>query len=426
MVYISPKLYNNNPLKPSLEFYYIGWDELFNTNVNISIMNDTIMTKMNTTSSRNLFNWTILELLLNDTASRYSHAILRFYIHFPGRPPLRLPKFLLNNNVVSMTSVEVDSDPQRYEQSPQYNDPILLQLIKRFISEFGKLYDNDKRICAIQLGLLGFYGEWHSNDPTYSLIPIHIQEQVVSWYSNAFSKTQLQIRYVTPKLAYEKNFGRHDDSFAYYTIASSINNNNNNEPTYKNTNFYFWPRTIMANQTDFWKYGIMGGETRPQIQSNVFQYQLFPNHQDYMDCIETTHATYMLHHNAYINGGYKGNELNNAIYANNRMGFNYRIVRIVASTSNNERSNKVDMLNIDVDIQQMGVAPFYYPLSIGFECPLSDTKYNLERIYGVDKIINNGEVKTFTFYNISYNPICFQQITFNLKSPYLYTMIIVQ
>jgi hypothetical protein len=384
--YLPPSHWENNPLNPSMEFYYVGLDELIIEN------EDSVGKEM-------AYNWTALELLLQDTATRYAHAVVRVIIHFPGEP-LRLPQFLTN---IDMRWVQIGKGPST-ELTPYYGDLRLLRALQLFLTEFGAKFDGDKRIAAIQLGLVGFWGEWHvcCNNDDENVLPDFVREQMIDWYANAFTKTKLQMRYANPHSGYERRIGRHDDSFGKTTM---------NGPEY-----YFWPQTVNAHQDDFWMWGMMGGETRPELQSSIFENWFQPNgehQQDFMACVETTHATYMFHHNAFIDGGYQGDELENALYAHARMGYRFRIVK-VAAAAYNDRS---DTIRIDVDVAQKGVAPFYYPLSLTIECP---TLSEVRSVSGVENLIHDGQEAMFSFDNIPNDPTCLSNIKFGLSSPNLY------
>jgi hypothetical protein len=377
-----------NPLNPSLEFYYIGWDELMIQNPD-DVGND------------KAYNWTAFEVLLNDSASRYAHVVFRLFIHFPGQP-LRLPTFLSN---IEMRYVQTgDAKNPRKELSPYYGDVRLLRALENFLKDFGEKYDGDTRIAAIQLGLLGFWGEWQTccDNEDEKVLSDAVREKVIKWYAAAFKTTKLQMRYADPKSGYESNFGRHDDSFAFKTIEGE--------------SYFFWPQTVAAGQDDFWKWGMMGGETRPELQAMIFKdsYQAgSPFKQDFMECVQTTHASYIFHHGAFKNGGYDGQELKNALYAHTRMGYRFRIVK-VAAKKHRARTDRVD---IEVNIRQSGVAPFYYPLSIALDCPVLENPRTVE---GVESLIEKDQEKTFTFRGIPNNDDCLQDVTFTLQSPYIY------
>jgi hypothetical protein len=384
--YLAPSNWENNRLQPSMEFYYIGLDEL-------------LIDNEDEVGKDRAYNWTALEVLLSDTASRYAHAVIRPLIHFPGES-LRLPPFLSN---IGLRWVQIGGGPSS-ELSPYYGDLRLLRALQLFIEEFGSKFDGDKRIAAIQVGIIGFWAEWHvcCNNNDEEILPEYVREQMVDWYASAFTKTKLQMRYADPKSAYERRFGRHDDSFGATTIGG---------PSY-----YFWPQTVEAKQDDFWTWGMMGGETRPELQSIIFEesYQAgTESQQDFMECVRTTHASYMFHHNAFVDGGYQGVELENALFAHAHMGYRYRIMQVAAGTY----SDRADRIRIDVDVAQKGVAPFYYPLSLSLECPsLAEARI----VGGVDNLIEDGQQATFSFDDIPSDPKCLSNITFGLRSPNIY------
>jgi hypothetical protein len=111
----------------------------------------------------------------------------------------------------------------------------------------------------------------------------------VEWYSAAFNTTKLQVRYPF-EAAYKAGYGLSDGSFAQLTLDGDANGG------VKNTEWYFWPVAVAANQSNFWRTAPMGGETRPELQSMVFE-PWYPNgtyeKQDFLRCVYTTHATYM-------------------------------------------------------------------------------------------------------------------------------------
>jgi hypothetical protein len=57
----------------SLEFYYIGWDEIV--------------------KGAHQFDWSVLDQTLANAASRSNHVIWRIYCHYPGQS-LRVPQYV--------------------------------------------------------------------------------------------------------------------------------------------------------------------------------------------------------------------------------------------------------------------------------------------------------------------------------------------
>jgi hypothetical protein len=125
----------NTVIPSSLEWYYIGFDELMKGDPDV-------------VGSEAAFDWTSLENRLNDSASRSMHAVFTVMCHYLG-DPLHIPQYLLD---AGLTLLYYDGGV-----SPDYGDPILLKALEQFIEAFGARYDGDMRIAFIHLGLLGFW-----------------------------------------------------------------------------------------------------------------------------------------------------------------------------------------------------------------------------------------------------------------------------
>jgi hypothetical protein len=356
----------------SMEFYYLGLDEIM--------------------TGPNEFNWTVLDQTLETAIGRNNHVIWRVFTYYPGQA-LRIPQYLLNAGIRL-----VDTSGGK---SPDFNDPTLLEAFEQFITAFGARYDGAKGLAFIQLGLLGFWGEWHTSG-TEGILDESTMDKVVGWYADAFQTTPLQTRYPLAS-AYAAGIGLHDDSFAYSTLDGEANGGVDVE-------WFFWSRVESSGQTDFWKRAPMGGETRPEVQSEVFQADYMAgteNKQNFQQCIDITHATYLFHHNAFINGGYEGTELENARRAHASMGYNFQVteVKVAAGTTG--------LVDVSATVKQVGVAPFYYPLRLTLKC--QGTSKSAE---GVETLVNNGDVSTFTFTGIPANAACLNEISFQLESDF--------
>jgi hypothetical protein len=266
-----PPLLNTVPL--SMEWYNLGLDEI--------MVGD------------NKFNWTILDGLLEGSASRKMHAVFSVFIHWPGRP-LRLPPHLTDIQLYDTSS----------GKSPNYGDPRVLKALEQYIVALGARYDGDKRIAAIHVGLLGFWGEGHTY-PTQGLVTDEAGANVAYWYKRAFNRTQVQARYPGAN-AVDK--GLYDASLFYTTLDGMANGGVSHS-------WYTWPQTVKAGQQNAWKKYMIAGETRPDLQGELFS-NSYPagtyNHQDVKLTIDTLHISWILHHGAFSNGGYTGDMLQNA------------------------------------------------------------------------------------------------------------------
>jgi hypothetical protein len=134
------------------------------------------------------------------------------------------------------------------------------------------------------------------------------------------------------------------------------------------------------------------------------------------------------HHDAFANQ-YEGQELQNALFAHSRMGYNFIISKVRVGLLKNsllkeiDRSmptaTDIDTVSVDVTITQKGIAPFYYPLSLQLHC--NDVKRNETQIRfrrGVELIVDQNSWKTFSFVNVTKD--CLTNLTFTLDSPHIY------
>jgi hypothetical protein len=370
----------SSSIPSTLEFYYIGLDEIM--------------------TGWNQFDWSVLDQTLRDAAARKKHVIWRVYCHYPGQR-LRIPPFLLTGSTGTTIKLVNIADGV----SPQYDDPLLLKAFEQFIAALGQRYDGHKSIAFLQQGLLGKWGEWHTY-PENGLLSDATKDKVMAWFVAAFPKTRMQIR--TPRAAaYAAGVGYHDDSFAYSTVDGAANGN-------QNVGWFFWSLVKKSGGTAFWQRGVMGGETRPELQDTIFQADYAagtPYQQDFMTCVKTTHASYLLHNAAFQNGGYTGVELSNALYAHARMGYNFRVNEIGAF-----QSPTTQELVVGVKVEQIGVAPFYYPLGLVLSCDGYSATAE-----GVEKLVEEGEENWFYFHNVPAVAKCLAGLQVSLSSDLVYS-----
>jgi hypothetical protein len=366
----------------------------------------------------NAFNYSFVESRLQEAANYSIHAIIRFFIDYPGQP-LRLPSYLLDpiHNLTLLSN----------NTALYYENDSLKRAIRQSIDAFAQRFDGDSRIFMMQAGFLGRWGEWHTNGCTYnnvSCLPNSVTEEAVQWLSNSFNQTLVQVRYPDKRSAYDVSFGFHDDSYTFATLGGSYNGNSTK------TRFFFWNVSQTANTTDFWKRGPMGGEVRPE-NFDVFQDNYTAgttNRQDFNTCTEITHATYMAWSTGWkLNGstrGVNGTELQRAKYATARMGYSFEIQQVavaVSSSSSLSLSSLFPMVDIDVTIQQTGVAPFYYPLTLNLYCMNGLQQYKTNVSIPVGSLIDYGSTIVSTLQNVPASETCLNAIELQLDSPNTYT-----
>jgi hypothetical protein len=150
--------------------------------------------------------------VLDEIAGRRHQAALRFYLDYPAKPT-GVPQFLIEGGLKM----------NRYEdygggKSPDYSDEKLIVTLESFIAAFGERFDGDPRIAFVTLGLLGFWGEWHTHPHDDWFPSTEIQERILRVWKDAFQTTHLLMRTPQPD-ASKWPIGLHDDSFAFTTLG---------------------------------------------------------------------------------------------------------------------------------------------------------------------------------------------------------------
>jgi len=277
-----------------------------------------------------------LEPILDEASARGHQLVLRTTIDYPAQPS-GLPAFLAD---------EVSG--QAYDDygggtSPDYEDPDLRAAMTAYIAALGAAYDGDPRIAFVQVGLLGFWGEWHTWPYTDWFPGDEVQTEVLEAYVAAFPTTHVQVRIPavdSPNL----RVGFHDDSFAYSTIGD--------------VDWFFANLLTSAGADERWREVPIGGELRPELQDTIFEdtYTTDTYAQDFFDCVDATHASYMLNHGAFGQTYETEAELARAEEAALALGYEYTV-----------RTVSVADGVATVAIEQTGIAPSYYPVSLALQ-----------------------------------------------------------
>lgn len=288
----------------------------------------------------NNFNWSSLDALLSTDAARGHQAVFRVYLDYPTLPT-GIPQFLIDDGLATYAYTDYGNTTS---VSPDYENPLLDQALTNFIAALGARYDGDPRIGFIEVGLLGFWGEWHTYPETGLFASIPVQDEVIEAFTNAFHKTRLLLRYPTVVGSLDPTtlpLGYHDDSFAYDTIAP---------PDYN-----FLGSMAAANELNKWLTQPVGGEVRPEVQSCMWsQATCVPAGQEFSNCVVAAHASWMLDQYVF-DPGFSGSQLDQALAGARQLGYEFYVSNAIVASSDGSSP-----LTVTVDILNTGVAPFYY------------------------------------------------------------------
>ncbi|GAA2904421.1 hypothetical protein GCM10010517_70490 [Streptosporangium fragile] len=295
------------------------------------------------------FDWRPLEEQLNAIAARGHQAAFRFYLDYPGKPS-GIPKFLLDQGLLTRPYDDFGNNGQSV--SPDYDDPNLAAALDRFIAALGHRYDGDPRVGFVQLGLLGFWGEWHTwphngDAGTENWFASQARQlRVLNAYDEAFDETRLMVRYPSADNK-ALDMGYHDDSFAYSTLPGP--------------GWHFMDLMQQAGTTDKWKSATVAGELRPELQGCIFNTPMDcagDGDKDFPASVTQTHASWLLNHYAF-SPGYTGAAYDKALAGAKSLGYQLRVTAV-------KTGHRRHSLDLALRIQNDGVAPFSYdwPLQV--------------------------------------------------------------
>jgi hypothetical protein len=217
----------------------------------------------------------------------------------------------------------------------------------RFVKALGTRYDGDRRIGFITAGLLGLWGEWHDYPRPELFASKQVQAEIMDAYEAAFHSTPILLRYPAgpQDKVYvdntQRRFGYHDDSFAWSTLDTA--------------KYHFLHLEAEAGPAaqSKWMTRPIGGEIRPEAWGLVFDTApANPTIQDFRTCVEATHVTWLMD-----SGMFRGNNppqrRERALDEVRHMGYEFHIHRVAMNLNSLE-------LHLRYDIENRGVAPFYY------------------------------------------------------------------
>jgi hypothetical protein len=295
------------------------------------------------------YDWTALEKLLDDVASRGHQTVVRIYLEYPKKTGV-IPKYLVDGGLKVHKYLYTETQPLPHApiETPDYRDPKLTAALTDFISAFGKKYDGDPRLGYITAGLLGVWGEWH----TYPRVDLHppkaIQTAVMDAYEKAFARTPVLLRYPAgPKSDdYAANatrrLGYHDDSFGWATLETGK----------KSDDWFFTASLRRAGAIDKWKTQPIGGEIRPEAWGRIFDEKPGKKQiQDFATCVEATHATWLMD-SGMFEKQQTPDRIARATEKVRRMGYDFTITESKLTPADGK-------LRIEVAFENRGVAPFY-------------------------------------------------------------------
>ena len=179
----------------------------------------------------------------DEPLARGKHVVLRVYADYPGKAS-GVPEWLREKGVRLTPYTDHGGG-----LAPDYDHPATIAGLERLITAMGRRYDRLPRVAFLQMGFLGFWGEWHTYPRTSIFASAATQKRVIDACRRAFPNKIVMARYAGGYAGKQPWLGFFDDMFP--------------EDTDGPEEWKFLPRMRRSGRTENWKRAAIGGEMVP-------------------------------------------------------------------------------------------------------------------------------------------------------------------
>ncbi|TWT63519.1 hypothetical protein Pan54_42720 [Rubinisphaera italica] len=299
-------------------------------------------------------------------AAQGKHIIFRVYVDYPSLPS-GLPDWLRKTGVKETAYTEHGGG-----QSPDYDDPRMIAAMEKLIGALGKRYNKHPRIAFIQLGLLGFWGEWHTWPREKLYASPETEQRIIQAYRKAFPDKSLMVRYASNFAGQQEWIGFHDDMFP--------------QDTDNGEDWSFLAGVRKSNRTENWKVAVVGGEMVP----NKARQWIGKDFDTTLTMLSRSHFTWIGPYCPALEKSKSEQYSKNCEELIQKMGYEFQITRLIHPAQ--LKANQAAQFTLEVKNQ--GVAPFYYPWSI--EWALLDNQGKVVEIQETDWDLRSWQPGSFS------------------------------
>jgi hypothetical protein len=276
--------------------------------------------------------------------ARGKHIVLRVYVDYPAMAS-GLPDWIREKGVAETPYTDHGGG-----KSPDYNHPAMATGLERLIAALGQRYDTHPRIAFLQLGLLGFWGEWHTWPRENLFASEAIRKRVVDAYRHAFPHKNLMARYAREYPGQQAWLGFHDDYFPEDTGDEG-----------PEKDWHFLHNLRKSGRDTNWKRSVIGGEMIPHEGKNALYW--LGNAERFAFTLkraEETHFSWIGPYSPALEKPPSPEFTARAERLVQRMGYEYRLTELRCPETVSHGKPFVFTLTGE----NQGVAPFYYPWAV--------------------------------------------------------------
>lgn len=289
-----------------------------------------------------------------------------------GEGHFDIPEWLVDEGV-GMIPYTIEGCKGGMAFAPDFSDPKFLKAHRDFIMALGARYDNDPRIAWIDIGTYGFWGEWHwlyRGNHAALEITEETKEAILEHYYEAFPNTPKVITFddiFGHRYVVKRGGGIRNDC-----LAGIFGDENQNE--------VYLQYVGELNETA-WKTGIINGEFCGNV--NEFIKATTTRFKETYEFIQKTHWSIITFKLCQAGGNIKPvseEHRNNLDKLYKKLGYRF----VLQEVSHEEEINKGDTLKITIELENKGVAPFYFEWPLVFYLIDSEENVALQQDLNLD------------------------------------------
>lgn len=252
----------------------------------------------------NKFDWEAVEAVLDRPGSKGRHLILQFVVDWDWAEKVednyKGPDWLLDE-VDEFTGTD-PWNPTRKMRATDYNDPEFIAQAEEAIKALNEYFEDDPRAFVIQVGLLGFWGEWHTF-PRTEWSPTDATKTAIfeSYQDNRLDNVMMQARYPQDSITVPTdNMGYTNGSATLTDHGKEFNTNLQDEELWDNGPIGGeWPPNVDLKH---WKPFFDGSDGLDYILDGHYSTLLPPSPEDLDDKVpgwDDADSTFMEHHREF-------------------------------------------------------------------------------------------------------------------------------
>jgi len=257
-----------------------------------------------------------------------------------------------------------------------YDSPAFQERLHRLVEKLGKAWDEDPRIFAVQMGLIGYWGEHHNPAPSAGQ-----RRLLAEAFQKAFKHKPVLVRHNNAEFM-QAGFGIYYDTFA--NISREPPGGPRDQFPWQATNVYrdTWKRAPIEGEVEYnWQQQRESAKPKETFGRTPDETMTVPAYRRYMmDKIRRYHASYL----GWINNYNDSDREVLAGAAELQKAFGYRFVLDSASYPLAAPPGKE--LNVKLTVRNTGSSPFYldWPVAVGLLDPATKKPVWSAPLAGVD------------------------------------------